>query len=213
MKQFIRLQANSQMEIKDRIAVRAGELFMEHGVRSVSMDEIASKLGMSKRTIYQHFPDKEEILIYFLDYYEQHRLESLEKLFETLPTVVDIFLHVMDKHREMAMAYNIKFQEDIEKYFPRAQEKTNEQRERSVVLTKEFLKKGIEQGVIRNDLNFEVTAFLLQNMSNTYMNALRMATRTFSIWELFFTMTISFVRGISTEKGIKIVDDYLKKQK
>ena len=199
-------------EIKDRIASQAGELFMQHGIKSVSMDEIASKLGMSKRTIYQHFVDKEELLIYFLEYTEQQQLEKLKQLSETLPSVIDIFLHIIDMHREMASLYCIRFQEDIEKYFPKAQQKMKEQHEKGTILSKDFLKTGIEQGVIRPDLNIEVTAFLLQDTNNTYVHASRMMYRPFSIWELFFTMMVNFIRGISTNKGIKIIDEYLKKE-
>ena len=194
--------------------MQAGKLFMQHGVKSVSMGEIASELGMSKRTIYQHFPDKEEILICFLDYYEQHRVEGLNQALKTYPTITDVFLYALEKEKTQTMisSYNIKFQEDIEKYFPKTQKKIDEYRDKRIIATKKVLKTGIEQGVIRADLNFEVTAFLLQNMSNTYVYALRMATRTFSIWDLFSEMVINFIRGISTEKGIKIVDEYLQKQ-
>ena len=198
-------------EIKDRIAVQAGELFMQHGVKNTSMDEIASKLGMSKRTIYQHFTDKEEILVYFMDYTKRRQLTSMKQLSETLPTVIDVFLHVVEMHRGFDSFYCIKFQEDIKKYFPKARKMASEQRERGIVISKEFLKEGMAQGVIRTDLNLEVTAFLLQDTNNTYTHASRMAQRPFSIWELFFTMMVNFIRGISTEKGIKIIDEYLKK--
>ena len=182
---------------------------MQHGVKSVSVDEIAAKLGMSKRTIYQQFQDKEDIVIYFLDYYSRHQLQNLQRLFKTLPTVIDVFLYVMEMHRETALSYNIKFQEDIEKYFPKAQKKLEELTQDHLTMIKGFLQKGIEQGVIRADLNLEVTAFLMQDTKNTYTSAMRTASRSFSAWELFFASMINFMRGISTENGIKIVDDYL----
>lgn len=198
-------------EIKDRIATQAGELFMQHGVKSISMDEIASKLGMSKRTIYQHFADKEEIVVYFLDYSKEQQQANVKELLDTLPTIIDVFLKIIEMHRNMESFYCIKFQEDIEKYFPKAQQKMMEQHQSGTLMSKEYLRRGIEQGVIRPDLNLEVIAFLLQDTRNTYIHAVRMSYRPFSIWELFFTMMINFVRGISTEKGIKIIDEYLKK--
>ena len=50
------------MDIKDRILEKAGELFFQYGIKNISMDELASSLGMSKSTIYENFKDKEEIL-------------------------------------------------------------------------------------------------------------------------------------------------------
>src|SRR5205809_5177908 len=50
------------MEAKDRILEKAHELFMRYGIRSVSMDDIAAQLGMSKKTVYQYYTDKEELV-------------------------------------------------------------------------------------------------------------------------------------------------------
>jgi TetR/AcrR family transcriptional regulator, cholesterol catabolism regulator len=55
------------MEVKERIQQKAHELFMRYGVRSVSMDDIASQLGMSKKTIYQYFNEKDELVDAVMD--------------------------------------------------------------------------------------------------------------------------------------------------
>lgn len=81
------------MEIKDKIALAAGELFMQNGVKNVSMDEVASQLGMSKRTIYQYFKDKEEILIHFLEYMEKLETENIQQIVRSMPTIIHAFLH------------------------------------------------------------------------------------------------------------------------
>lgn len=197
------------MEIKDKIASSAGELFMQHGVKNVSMDEVASMLGMSKRTIYQHFNDKEELLIHFLKFSEKQEVDNINEVLQSSATIIHAFLHIMEMHRDLESYYNIKFQEDIEKYFPKAKAVWSEQKERSTILTKQYLKEGIKQGVIREGLNLEVAAFLLQDTNNTFLHASRMVARPFTIWELFSTMLTNFIRGISTEKGTQIVDEYL----
>src|SRR5215471_4248511 len=51
------------MEVKERIMVKAEELFMQYGIRSVSMDDIANSLGMSKKTLYQYYADKDELVV------------------------------------------------------------------------------------------------------------------------------------------------------
>ncbi|WP_436416558.1 TetR/AcrR family transcriptional regulator [Petrimonas sp.] len=200
------------MEIKERIAFQAGELFMVHGVKNISMDEVASTLGMSKRTIYQHFKDKEELLIYFLQEKENQKSAGMEQLWKSMPTVIDVFLHIIERHRNVDSFYGVKFKEDIDKYYPKARAKMKELREKGFALSKKFLSEGIEQGVIRSNLNLDVAAFLLQGTNDTYIHAMRMAPRPFSIWELFFTMMVNFIRGISSEKGLKIVDAYLENQ-
>jgi hypothetical protein len=76
-----------------------------------------------------------------------------------------------------------------------------------------FLRNGIEQGFIRKDLNVDVAAFLVEESTYTYVRASYLEKPPFSFPELFYTMMINFVRGISTEKGIRIIDRYLEKQK
>ncbi len=66
------------MDIKEKIVFVAGALFMHNGIKNISLDEVASKLGISKRTIYQHFEDKEDILVYFLKYTQKKQFEDLQ---------------------------------------------------------------------------------------------------------------------------------------
>lgn len=200
------------MQTKKRIAALAGELFMQHGVRTISMDEIASRLGMSKRTIYQHFSDKEELLVFFLENLEREQLAMLDELSKTEPTIIDVFWHIMMMHKDIAQKYCIRFQEDIEKYFPRANAVMKEQQKRGTEHVKDLLRYGIQQGVVRKDLNLQVSAFLLQETNSIYSRAFSMIARPFTIWELFFTMMVNFIRGISTNKGIEIIDNYLQQE-
>src|SRR5205823_1985521 len=61
-KSFLSFAAHNTMEAKDRILQKAHELFMRYGIRSVSMDDMAAQLGMSKKTLYQYYSDKEELI-------------------------------------------------------------------------------------------------------------------------------------------------------
>ena len=75
----------------------------------------------------------------------------------------------------------------------------------------QFLKKGRTR-VIRENLNIEVVAFLVEESTSIYMRASHIDKFPFSFSELISTVMVNFIRGISTEKGIKIVDKYLEKQ-
>ncbi len=205
----LRRFSNIRMNIKEKIATQAGELFLRNGIKSVSMDEIAIKLGMSKRTIYEYFTDKEEIVVYFLKYIENCQLEQFDYLFKTEPTVIDAFVKLIKGYRELDFFYNVKFKEDIERFFPKAKQVWEEKNEKKIQITKNLLQEGIKQGVVRPELNLDVTAFLLQETSGAYLHASRKPTLPFTIWELFYTMLINFVRGVATEKGIKIVDEFI----
>lgn len=198
------------MELKDRIIQQAGELFMKHGVKRISMDEIASRLGISKRTIYQNFEDKEDLLLQYIQHLELMQMEYVKDLSKNEQTVVHVFLRTIEMHKEFDF-FNIRFLDDVKKYYPKAKQELTDQHNRGVVFIKQFLEEGMEQGVIRKDLNIEVVSFLLQDSNRTFIDASRLTNKTFSNWEMFFTSMINFIRGISTANGIEIVDTYLTK--
>ena len=77
------------------------------------------------------------------------------------------------------------------------------------VYIKKYLQLGIEQGYIRENLNVDVAAFLVEESTYTYIRASYLEKPPFSFQELFFTMMVNFIRGISTNKGIEIIDNYL----
>lgn len=200
------------MGIKERIIAKAGDLFFLYGIKSVSMDELAFSLGISKRTIYENFRDKEEILLSLLrDLQNKHR-QVFGSLITNTSNVVEIFIKIIEI-QQSAPICNEKFFEDIQKYYPRANEFIEDDVDKNKDSLVKFLQNGITQGYVREDLNVEVTAFLMEQGSSIYIRATYLEKPPFTYSELFYTMMINFVRGILTEKGIKIIDDYLAPQK
>ena len=200
------------MEIKERIIARAGDLFFQYGIKSVSMDELASSLGISKRTIYENFKDKEEILSSLLVSLRDERRKVFDSLISDRNNVVEIFIKIIEIQQSTPIC-NVKFFEDIQKYYPEANRNIEADKEKNKEFLVKFLQKGIEQGYIREDLNVEVTAFLVEQSTYIYIRATSLEKPLFTFSELFYTMMINFVRGILTEKGIKIIDAYLEQQK
>lgn len=200
------------MEIKDRIISKAGDLFFMYGIKSVSMDELASSLGISKRTIYENFKDKEDILNSLLIKLRDERNEAFKEYLTDDYNVVEVFLKVIEIQTQMPVS-NAKFFQDIYKYYPRIAKMMKKNMEKNNIFLQEFLQKGISQGYIREELNVKIAAFLVEESTYTYIRASYMEKPPFSFNELFYTMMINFVRGISTEKGIKIIDSYLEKKK
>ena len=92
-KSFHSFVALYKMEIKERIQSKAHELFLQYGIRSVSMDDIATQLGMSKKTLYQYFTDKDEMVDAVLHYEIEHgQQDCLLCLRQSKDAVEEIFL-------------------------------------------------------------------------------------------------------------------------
>lgn len=199
------------MEIRERIIEKAGDLFYQYGIKSTSMDELASELGISKRTIYENFKDKEEILLSLLQKIRRERERHFSMFLSEQYNVVEVFIKLIEL-QQATPPCNVKFFHDIQRYYPSAAGMMKQDVDKNNAYLRQFLLKGIQQGYIRRDLNVDVAAFLVEESTYTYVRASALEKPPFSFPELFYTMMINFVRGISTEKGIKIIDGYLEKQ-
>lgn len=200
------------MEIRDRIIDKSSELFI-HGIKSVSMDEIATSLGISKRTLYENFKDKEDILLSCVNIYSEKKKEIFLHAETSSDNIIELFLKLIDQPH-FSRFPNLKFFEDIEKYYPKVRMHLLEKRDENFELMKVFLRRGVKEGVIRDNLNIEIAAYIVHDThSYLFMRALETTQKTpfpFTFQELLFTMLVNFIRGISTPKGIEIIDDFLK---
>lgn len=199
------------MDLKERIIEKASDLFRQYGIRNVSMDDLASLLGISKRTIYENFKDKEDILLSVLNYFFSKKKEAFESLLKQTNNIVEVFIFVIEEQQHTPIC-NVKFFEDVQKYYPKAASLIKSHIEMSNIEIRNFLQLGIDEGYVRKDLNVNVAAFLVEESTYTYIRASYLEKPPFSFQELFYTMMINFVRGIMTEKGIKIIDAYLERQ-
>lgn len=196
------------MTLKERIIKEAGALFYQYGIKSVSMDDLASSLGISKRTLYENFKDKEEVLLTYLAGKRDERNNKIMEVINKSSNMIEVFLYFIEFHKKKELP-TIKFYEDIYKYYPRIYKLIQKDVEENKVYIKKYLQQGIDEGYIRKNLNVDVAAFLVEESTYTYIRAAYLEKPPFSFQELFFTMMVNFIRGISTNKGIEIIDDYL----
>lgn len=196
------------MTLKDRILKEAGEQFYHYGIKGVSMDDLSSALGISKRTVYINFKDKEEILQTFLETKKEERNKMIVDIVNKSDNIIEVFLYIIESHKDKELPTS-KFYEDIYKYYPRVYNLIQKDMDENKIYMKEYLQKGVEEGYIRNNLNIDVAAFLVEESNYTYIRASYLEKPPFSFQELFETMMVNFIRGISTNKGIEIIDEYL----
>lgn len=176
------------------------------------MDEIASSMGISKRTLYENFKDKEGILLSVLLHFADKRKEVYDTQYTQCNNVVEVFIKLIEENENVPEC-SVKFFEDIQKYYPRAANLIRKHIQISNIHLRNFLLQGIKEGYIREDLNVNVAAFLVEESTYTYIRASYLEKPPFSFSELFYTMMINFVRGIMTGKGIEIIDAYLKQRR
>lgn len=201
------------LDTRSKIIGKAAALFVESGIKGITMDELAEHLGMSKRTIYEHFADKKELVkecVIFIDNKKDELAKDAEKHSKN---VIETLLTLHLDNLKMMGSVNRKFADDIKKFYPELHNYFQEKRESSVYSTISFLQKGVEEGVVRDDQNVEIYANLLHEEMYLLFDNRSIHLSEFSVKEVYSVMFLCFLRGIATSKGLAVIDDFLMKNK
>jgi AcrR family transcriptional regulator len=201
-----------ESEVKDRIIESAGVLFTENGIKGITMDDLAQHLGMSKRTIYEYFQDKNELVNECILHFEHLRDKKTKEIFETSENMFEALLKLYQQSLINMQNINKNFFYDIKKYFPEINKRHLQRKEEKVKKTAQFFKEGIELGLIRKDLNVEVLSALAEEINLFLFDSDSFLLRKFSFFDIHKTLFLTFLRGIATDKGLSIIDTFMQKE-
>lgn len=198
----------SQSEEYDaRILAGAAELFRIYGIKAVTMDTIANHLGISKRTIYERFKDKDEMLFAVLDSMILKQKEKIDDILHSSPNVIAAIFTLLTIGREHAASLNPLISFDLRKYHNavllRMKEKCEDPNYEGSL---KIIVKGKEQGLFRQDVNNEIVSRFISELSSMISDSRLFPPEMFLQRDLMKNVIINFLRGISTEEGIKIID-------
>lgn len=199
------------MVTKERILETSTKLFLARGCKSLTMDDISAANGISKRTLYEMFTDKSALLEACIKVMFEKRKAFFEEVCRTTDNVLEFLLKIHDFESESIGNTSGLFFEEIQKFFPDVYERTFlGMRQEHEKHTKSMLLKGREQGVFIDNLGdiemeAKILAFFVKNPS---AGASDLDRNTYSRKEIFFNTFVIYLRGLSTPKGMKIIDDY-----
>lgn len=202
----IKKKRGDKTEVKERVVVAARKAFSLNGIRTVTMDDIAASLSISKRTLYELFHDKEELLLEVVKAHRDTTREYMMKVASEAENVLEVILKLYQKNAEDFQNINRKFFEDLSKY-PKVRAFINASREETAEAAIECFRKGVEQGIFRNDINYEIVRVIVTDEIDLLMQS--EICQSYSLAEVYEAIVFMHMRGISTEKGRKIVDDFL----
>jgi len=184
-------------------------MFMRYGIRSISMDEIASQLGISKKTIYHFFTDKDALVeaVIHIELNEseeecyQHREKSENPVHEIF-VATDMILEILK-----VMNPTLLF--DLQKYHPSSFKKINDHKNKFLYkLIRENLDKGVAEGYYRPEINTEIlTRFRIASIFLTF-NPELLPPGKHTAADLVKEITMNFLHGLVTPKGLKLIQKY-----
>ena len=197
-------------ETRDRILAAAEELFMRYGFKSITMDEIARHLGVSKKTIYQHFEDKDAIVCECIaSHMDCEKCTAAEVLSKASNPVEEFLIEAQHLKMTFNMVHpTIIF--ELRKYHPKAWAIFQEHKEqwmiRSIV---ENLKKGMETGYYRPDIEPEILARLRMEQMALGFDPTVFPNGRFELKAIQLQFIEHFIHGILTDKGRDFLNSYV----
>ncbi len=195
--------------MKQRIQSRAMDLFMKYGIRSVSMDDIATQLGISKKTIYQYFADKNELVLAVVGEDIRDLQENCIKCGANATNAIEEIFLTMEMIQELLMNMNPMVLYDLQKFHFEAYKKWIEHKNNFLLVSIENnIRNGIKEGYYRPDLNVEVLSrFRLESMLIPF-NIEIFQPGKYSLVDVTLQLLEHFLFGLVTEKGYRLIVKY-----
>ncbi len=193
----------------ERIIQGGEELFLTAGIKSVTMDDIAKHLGMSKKTIYQFFKDKNELVIALVRKKLQEDEDNMSVIMSQSVNVIEEMINMMKCSEEIFSRINPIVIHDMQKYHPDAWKQFQNFKSGVLIHTlQELLTKGIKQGYIRPDIDVKIIARMRVNLVELGFNTTIFPVAEFNTWKVQQQFNEHFNYGICTLKGYKLLNQY-----
>ncbi len=201
------------MEIKEKILQKSEELFLRYGLKSVTMDDLARQLGVSKKTLYQFVENKadlvEKIILMHIAAEKALMEEVRAKSGDAVEEMIQIARYAIQQLRKLSptLVY------DLQKYYQNAWQLIQNLRSVHVhSLIRDNIERGIEQGVYRSDLDAAIIAkiYVLGTLAIVDENAF--PQKEYNKETLFIEFIKYHLQGITTEKGLELYKKHLNKE-
>jgi AcrR family transcriptional regulator len=197
------------METKDRILQGAQELFFKFGIKSITMDDIAKHLTMSKKTIYQFYNDKNEVVEKLMIQQMEQNQQEFQKIADESSNVIEEVFAMMKHMGVMFSQMNPNLFYDMQKYHPNSWKLFQVFKEECIErMVEESIKKGMEQGFVRLDISTKIMARLRMEQVEVGFNPHAFPPDKFKMADVQIAMLEHFLHGICTIKGHKLINKY-----
>lgn len=195
------------MSEEAKILEKCERLFMRYGIKSVTMDDVSCELGMSKKTLYQYFENKEELIHKVTQNHFTCQNKVIEHIIHHSKTAIDEMIGISNWMNTMSKNLNPSLVFDLKKYHPQSWQIFNDHRNTEVYnCIKHNLERGIQEGLYREELDTEVLARIYIARMEMLLDAEIFPYDKFPPEKTFKVFMDYHIRGLATTKGIKYLE-------
>ncbi|HYX06591.1 MAG TPA: TetR/AcrR family transcriptional regulator [Bacteroidales bacterium] len=197
------------MDTEQKIIQKAIELFKKLGIRNVTMDTLANELGISKRTIYELFKDKNNLVSISIQEMARQNREEVLEIINNSTNVIDAMFQIGRNGQQQRAEMSDAFFDDIKKRFPEINKRFNTDSEyRNSSVSQLLLSRGVNEGIFRSELNIELVSTFIEQLGSFLHNSEYFTAGNINEKEIMKNIFLPYFRGISTEKGVKLIEQY-----
>ncbi len=195
---------------KDKIVDAAFELFLKYGIRSVSMDDIARHLGISKKTLYQYITNKRELVEYAMTKSIREEKEVIEGIFAKEHNAVEEMVAIAHFVYHQLSLIDKRMIYDLTKYYPDVMCKLDDFHNQFIFDgIKENLQKGISEGLYRDDMDIDIIARLYMVKAQSIIHDDFFSRIQAALWDIYLEHFRYHAYGITTEAGRSHFDNHI----
>jgi TetR/AcrR family transcriptional regulator, cholesterol catabolism regulator len=200
------------MDYRQKIIEEGATMFRTYGIRAVTMDMLAANMGISKRTIYEVFSDKDELLKGVLKWMLVKQRELMTKIFSESENVIEAIFKMIDLMTDHFQRMSPAFQMDMQRLHRDVQKNREELIDLPYLSNNsEILNRGIKEGVFRDDIDVEITNKCMLEVARMSNDKNVFPPDDFANKDVIRNFYINYLRGISTRKGLDLINFYEKK--
>lgn len=202
------------MDVKNRIREKADELFRRLGIRCVTMDHIASKLAISKKTIYTYYTDKDEIVDAVVTGIITENRNCCEHDRAIARNAIEEVFFMMDMVKKMFEDMNPSILHDLERNHPLSFQKFLQHKHKYIYeAMKDNLTRGVTEELYRSEINIEIIARMrLETMMLSFDQTVYPKAK-YNMLEVEQQVIQHYLYGIASLKGHKLILKYQKERK
>lgn len=190
---------------------QAEKLFLKFGIKSLTMDDIANELKMSKKTLYQFVSDKQDLVTKTMNNYCATDKEIVLELCRNSKNAIDELLDIIKYVKQRLSVFHPSILYDLEKYYPEAWDAMHKhQKEFVYEMVKENIVRGKVEGLYKEDVNAEIIARIYANRLDATIDRMDKVMAKYDFGTIYTEMMKYHIRGIASDKGNKVLDQKLK---
>ena len=193
-------------ETRERIINECSKMLMSVGPMSMTMDDLARTCGISKRTLYETFPDKRTLIGECMHRHHEAKNAAVKEIFDTAGNCFEAMYRVYQRAREMYKSTSVAFINDIKRLYPDIFNQHIESEKVAVVGLAGVLRKAQDEGLVIKRINPEIAAYLFLLSLRELHEKAGSNKYGFKDTDLYDHVFISFLRGVATTKGIEMIE-------